>query len=565
MNRLTTHFISQDSAQQRSGRAGRLSAGICYRLWTQQQQQRLTKHSLAEILHSDLSTLVLELANWGVQQPDELQWMDLPPVSAVDQGREILQQLKAINSDGKINSHGRDMLRLATHPRLAHMMLSAVELDQAYHACLIASILTEKDMFLARAEKSADLHERLSILEQYISKATQTNAHVIHKDIDRSQCKRIIQTADDFFKRLKKCSSVFSNIQSGPKGSAKNSIDHQYSGVLLAYAYPDRIAKQRHNHEARYLLTNGKGAVIPQYLQQHLYEFIVIANLDAKQGEANIYLCAEITNIQLNDYFIDIIEHTESLSWNETHQRVEAKQTSSIGKVILKQALASTDDKKAMHECLLQGIKNNGLACLNWSSHALNLKQRVQFIQYYIEGDVNNAQMLRKQFSAITLPDFSDKALIDSLSLWLLPNLNNENSIKQCQKLDIHTLLRNNLNWEQQQLIEKLAPEKITVPSGSAVAIDYTDPAQPILAVRLQEVFGLHDTPVILNGYCQLMMHLLSPARRPMQVTQDLSSFWQSTYHDVKKELRGKYKRHYWPDDPLTAQATSKTKKNMHR
>ena len=553
MNRLKTQLISQDSAEQRSGRAGRLSAGVCYRLWTAQQQHRLLKHSIAEILHSDLSTLVLELANWGVHQVDEIQWMDTPPTSATEQAKTLLQQLNAIDSNGKISQHGRDMLKLGTHPRLAHMMLSSIKLDQAYHACLIASLLTEKDLFLANTEKSADIHDRLNALIQ--TRSSTYNKNDRH-GIDLQQCKRIIQTADDFFKRLKRCAE---------EAIKKDNPDNNYSGILLAYAYPDRIAKQRNINQARYLLSNGKGAVIPGHLQHHLHEFIVIANLDAKQGEASIYLAADITAQQLQDYFIDNIEQKENIEWNETLQRVEAKTTTSIGKIVLQESLIS-DDKKdetrnAVHRCLLHAIKNTGLQCLNWTPQADRLKQRVQFINHHI----NINPTFKSQLNNENLPDLSEETLINTLAEWLQPHLSNENSIKQCQKLDLHSLLASQLSWQQQQLINQLAPEKITVPSGSAVTIDYTDPVQPVLAVRLQEVFGLYETPTVLNGHCKLMMHLLSPARRPMQVTQDLNSFWQTTYHEVKKELRGKYKRHYWPDDPLTAQATSKTKKQMNR
>jgi ATP-dependent helicase HrpB len=545
MNSLKTHFISEDSATQRCGRAGRLSAGVCYRLWTSQQQQRLVKHSLAEILHSDLSSLVLELANWGVQQVDELQWIDMPPASAIEQAKALLLKLSAINHDGEINQHGRDMLKLGAHPRLAHMMLSAIDLEQAYHACLISSILTEKDLYKLRADKSFDIHDRLNILREINLKNNN------HHDIDLQQCKRIIQTAKDYFKRLK----TFSRIKD------REQVDTNLSGVLLAYAYPDRIAKQRKKNEARYLLSNGKGAIVPEYLQHHLYEYIVIANLNARSGESNIYLAADISEQQLEDYFIDIIEYIENIEWNETNQRVEVKQTISIGKLILQEKLTTPENKEAIHQCLVLAIKNKGLECLNWTPQANNLKQRISFINFYIkENETQN-----KQLADIKLPDFTDEMLTNNLSKWLQPYLSNENSIKQCQKLDLYKLLESQLSWEQQQLIDKLAPEKVIVPSGSAIRIDYTDPKQPVLAVRLQEVFGLYETPQLLNGQCKLMMHLLSPARRPMQVTQDLNSFWKTTYHDVKKELRGKYKRHYWPDDPFTAQATSKTKKNMNR
>jgi len=556
MNRLNTRSISQDSAVQRSGRAGRLSAGVCYRMWTAEQQPRLLKHASAEILNSDLSSLVLELANWGVTQVDEMQWMDLPPSSAIEQAKTLLQQLSAIDDSGKINAHGRDMLRLGTHPRLAHMMLAALKLDQVYHACLIASLLTEKDIFQANANKSADIHDRLNVLVHARSNHHSSNQH----GIDKQQCKRIIQTANDFFKRVKHCNQSMTNKATLNKETPDNNV----SGVLLAYAYPDRIAKRRNGNEARYLLSNGKGAFIPPYFQHHLHEYLVVANLDAKQGEACIYLAADISAEQLQEYFIDNIQHEERVEWNESAQRVEAKQTSHIGKIILQKSILhdvkNTETQNAIQQCLMQAVKDTGLECLNWNAQANNLKQRVQFINRHI----NNTEV-KKQFADQPLPDFSEQTLSDTLDEWLQPCLNNENSLKQCFKLDLHSLLLNQLSWKQQQLIKQLAPMRISVPSGSAVNIDYSDPVQPVLAVRLQEVFGLYDTPTVLNGQCKLMMHLLSPARHPMQVTQDLNSFWKTTYHDVKKDLRGKYKRHYWPDDPFTAQATSKTKKQMNR
>jgi len=559
MNRLNTHSISQDSAVQRSGRAGRLSAGTCYRMWTAEQQPRLLKHASAEILHSDLSSLVLELANWGVTDVNEMQWMDFPPSSATEQAKTLLQQLNAIDEQGKINAHGRDMLKLGTHPRLAHMMLASLKLNQTYHACLIASLLTEKDIFQANAknsiQKSADIHDRLNILVH-----GRSNQHGQH-GIDSQQCKRIIQTTDDFFKRVKQCNPKIINTATLNKETPNANV----SGVLLAYAYPDRIAKRRNGNQARYLLSNGKGAFIPPYFQHHLHEYLVIANLDAKQGEACIYLAADISEEQLQEYFSNNIQHEERVEWNESAQRVEAKQTRCIGKLILQESILhdikKPETQEAIQQCLMQAIRESKLECLNWNVKADSLKQRVQFINHHL----NNNSTVKKQFAEQSLPDFSEQTLSDTLHEWLQPYLKNENSLKQCFKLDCYSLLLNLLSWKQQQLIKQLAPERISVPSGSAVNIDYTDPVQPVLAVRLQEVFGLYDTPTVLKGHCKLMMHLLSPARKPMQITQDLNSFWKTTYHDVKKELRGKYKRHYWPDDPFTAQATSKTKKQMNR
>ncbi len=554
MNRLLTQFISKDSATQRSGRAGRVSAGTCYRLWTAQQQQRMIKHSIAEILHSDLSTLVLELANWGVHQADELQWLDAPPDSATQQAKTLLQQLGAIDESGSISRHGHDMLKLGTHPRLSHMMMKAVDLKQPYLACLIASILTEKDLFLANVEKSYDIHDRLNVLANLRS-AKSKDQH----GIDTQQCRRIIQSADDFFNRLKRCAKE--SIQN----TTKKTFDEGLTGVLLAFAYPDRIAKQRNHDKPEYLLSNGKGASIPHFLQHHLYEYLVVANLDIKQANAAIYLAAEITEAQLQSYFAELIQQTEAVEWNEIKQRVEAKQITNIGEIILQEKIITPKNSNIVQQRLILAIKIAGLQCLNWTPQASSLKQRVQFINENISNNTELKKQLFNENPNTQLPDFSDSALLETLACWLEPYLENKNSIKQCQKLELNKLLLNQLSWEQQQALDQLAPETIKVPSGSSVRIDYSDPLKPILAVRLQEVFGLYETPAILNGHCRLMMHLLSPARRPMQVTQDLNSFWRTTYHEVKKELRGKYKRHYWPDDPLTAQATSKTKKQMNR
>jgi ATP-dependent RNA helicase HrpB len=557
MNRLTTRTISQDSADQRSGRAGRLSAGTCYRLWSASQQQRLARHSLAEILHSDMSSLVLELANWGVSQPDELSWLDLPPTSATDQAIELLQQLDALGTDGRITTHGRNMLELGSHPRIAHMMIKSAKLGQAYHGCLIAAILSERDFYLAGAERSYDLHDRLSLLQ-----ALPSDRKSRPPGIDTAQCRRIMQSADDFFKRLDR--NKHGNMANN--SAAAKEVHEELTGVLLAYAYPDRIARQRTGDDSRYQLSNGKGASIPAHLQQNLYEYLVIANLDAKQRESTIYLAAEITAQQLQDYFSHDMQNSESTTWNETQQRVEVKRVTALGKLILQEEMVHGGDQKAIQQkavqqCLLEAIKKTGLQVFNWTAQASGLAQRINFIN---ESMKNNAD-LKQKLGNIDLPDFSETALLASLSDWLLPYLDDENSFKQCYKLDLYRLLKNKLSWQQQQLVERLAPEKITVPSGSSITIDYNEPASPVLAVRLQEVFGLYDTPTLLDGHCKLMLHLLSPARRPMQVTQDLNSFWKTAYHEVKKELRGKYKKHYWPDDPLTAQATSKTKKQMNR
>ncbi|MDT8283717.1 MAG: ATP-dependent helicase HrpB, partial [Gammaproteobacteria bacterium] len=285
MDRLITQFISQDSATQRSGRAGRLSAGSCYRLWTEQQQKKLLKHSIAEIQYSDLSPLILEICHWGASSPDELRWLDKPSAGSSAQAYDLLFKLQAVDAKNKITAHGKKLLSLGCHPRLAHMMLSAGEPGQAYHACLIASLLTEKDIYAANAEKTYDIHDRIKILTTIISKTSSRVPRSNNSDnIETQQCKRIIDTADEFYRRLKPyCHVSPAKAIAGNTGHrTHHNINAELTGILLAHAYPDRIAKQRNPAQSRYLLSNGKGANIPVFLQKQLYEYIVVANLDSK-------------------------------------------------------------------------------------------------------------------------------------------------------------------------------------------------------------------------------------------------------------------------------------------
>lgn len=547
LNKLKTQFISADSATQRSGRAGRLSPGVCYRLWSDNQHRRLLKHSQAEILHADLSGFMLELAKWGIKNINELSWIDPPPENAALHANKLLQRLSALDSGNKITRHGEKILQLGCHPRLAHMMLCSIDMDLTYQACLISALLTENDIFKSGVEKSIDINDRL----QFLSTINHIDKRYV-KGVDISTCKRIISSANDYLKRVERYSD---------KKIRNRQISPELSGVLLAYAYFDRIARQRSPDSPHYLLSSGKGAITPDFLNQSLYSCLVAASLDNKGAEATIYLAAQISENHLQEYFCEQIEITEEMKWNEKLLRVESRQLTTIGQIILQQSISQQPARDDVLKCLLSAMKKSGLSCLNWSAQALNLKQRIQFIHHQL----HSGGVTESTGSDALLPDFSDAYLLATLEIWLLPYLNTQNSFKECQKLDLYSILSSQLSWPQLQYIDKQAPETIAVPSGSSVRIDYSDPSQAVLAVRLQEVFGLHETPTLLGGQCKVMMHLLSPARRPMQVTQDLSSFWKTAYHEIKKELRGKYKRHYWPDDPLTATATSKTKKQMNR
>ena len=521
MNRLESTFISQDSATQRAGRAGRLSAGKAYHLW--HKSKILLKHDVPEILSADLSPLLLELAAWGNNDLSTLSWMDMPPVTAVHHANVLLQQLGAVDKNRTITKHGQAMSTYPMHPRLAHMMLKAQTLNLSYEASLLAVLLSEKDIFI-NSFATSDLRERVSVLHDVHIKN-----NINPQYINIKQCQYLLKNA----KRIE-------NVQ-------KKSINLEMLGVLLAFAYPDRIAKLRNYKNSTYLLANGKGAVL--YHQDELFNvgFLVIADVDAANTNARIYKAISITHVQIETHLQALLNTREDVSWNDDQQRVESRTITNLGSIVLKEIQTKNTSEEKVLEVLLEELEDLGLDALHWSKEALGLKERVNFV------NTHNMQF----------PDFSEARLLETMDEWLAPYLSGIGTFKACQNLDLHNILLGQLSFEQTKQLDTLAPGKLKVASGSHIAIDYSNPKQPILAVRLQEMFGTKATPTVLKGKIKLMIHLLSPASRPMQVTQDLENFWKSTYDEVKKELRGKYKKHYWPDDPLTAQATSKTKKNM--
>ncbi len=517
MNKLESQFISEDSAIQRAGRAGRLSAGKAYHLW--HKSKILLKHDSPEILSADLCQLVLELALWGCDDVRSLSWLDTPPMTAVHHAKTLLTELGALNKEGDITLHGKAMSSYGLHPRLAHMMLKAKALCLSYEASLLAVLITEKEI-LSNSYANADLRERVQILHDVAQKKNVNNRFV----------------------NIKQCNYLLANAKRIENTQAKK-INTQLLGVLLAFAYPDRVAQLRHTNGSTYLLSNGKGAYLHSEDTLFNSSYLVISDLDAKSSNANIYKALSLSLGQIEEYFE--ITTIERVTWNEEQARVEVRKVEMLGKLTLKEMQLKTTDNPEITEVLLDEIEAMGLEVLRWSKEATRLKERVNFLHHHDKS----------------FPDFSNEYLEENLEVWLAPYLTNMSTLKAVQNLDLHNILLGELIYEQTHKLNTLAPAKLKVASGSHIAIDYSNPKQPILAVRLQEMFGTQETPSILNGKVKLMLHLLSPASRPMQMTQDLESFWANTYDEVKKELRGKYKKHYWPDDPLEAQATSRTKK----
>jgi len=518
MNKLESQFISQDSATQRAGRAGRLSAGKAYHLW--HKSKILLKHDSPEILSADLCQLVLELALWGCDDVRTLSWLDMPPITAVHHATTLLTELGALK-EGHITPHGEAMSRYGLHPRLAHMMLKAKALNLSYEASLLAVLITEKDI-LTNSYANADLRERVQILHDVAQ-----NKNVNSRFVNIKQCNYLLANA----KRIEK-------IQ-------PSELNTELLGILLAFAYPDRVAQLRHAKGSTYLLSNGKGAHLHSEDTLFNSSYLVISDLDAKSTNATIYKALSLSLGQIEEHLETAT--IERVTWNEEEERVEVRKVEMLGKLTLKEMQLKSRDNPEITEVLLDEIEAMGLEVLRWSKEATRLRERVNFLNHH----------------EVSFPDFSDTYLEENLEEWLAPYLTNISTLKAVQNLDLHNILLGQLSYEQTQKLDTLAPAKLKVASGSHIAIDYSNPDQPILAVRLQEMFGTTETPSVMNGKVKLMLHLLSPAHKPMQITQDLQSFWKNTYADVKKDLRGKYKRHYWPDDPLEAKATSKTKKWM--
>jgi len=519
LTRLTTLPASQASAEQRRGRAGRLEPGICYRLWSEGAHHKLPAYDRPEILDADLATLALDIAQWGVSDPTALTWLDAPPAAHYAQARELLQELGALDDKGAITAHGRHMAALAMHPRLAHMVLMGMESGMGALACDLAALLGERDVI--KGERDADLHLRLQALHG--------RGEIAHAD--RAACARVQKQAEQWRRQLRL--------------SDKDTSTHaQHAGVLLAYAYPDRIAQRRPGGEPRYLLANGRGAFFTQHESLRAAEHIVAAHLDGAQKEARIFLAAAITRAELEEYFADLIATRDIIEWDSRNECVQARRQRRLGVLILDDAPLSPADPDAITRAMLQGIREMGVTCLPWSKGLRAWQQRAQFLH---------------RLDPQRWPDVSDENLLTTLEEWLAPYLNGISRRAHLTNIDLHAALTGLLNWEQQRALEEFAPTHLSVPSGSRIPIDYSnDP--PVLAVRLQELFGLMETPRIAGGQIALLLHLLSPAYRPVQVTQDLAGFWARSYHEVKKDLKGRYPKHYWPDDPLHAQATARAK-----
>ncbi|HEY0802333.1 MAG TPA: ATP-dependent helicase HrpB, partial [Steroidobacteraceae bacterium] len=529
MSRLVTGKVSQAAADQRRGRAGRLSEGDCYRLWSEGTQASLNPQTPAEILHADLAPVALELACWGAADANSLAWLDPPPAAPLAQARDLLRKLEAIDEAGRITAHGRTLEKLGMHPRLAHMLIKAQGLGAARLACDLAAILSERDILRASAgARDADLRLRVAVLR---GDSREVPAGVTVDARAKSQAQRSSSQWQRDFAR-----------------DVRDTADpHAATGILLAWAYPDRIARSR-GGDGRYLLANGRGARFgePQALAKS--EFIVAAELDGADREARIFLAAPIGLDDLEEHFAALIADTADIHWDERAGAISAKRERRFGALLLESSELREPDADAMQEALLTGLKQAGIGGLPWTKELRQWRARVALLlQYNVLGPV-------------PWPDLSDEALERTLAEWAPPWIAGFTRREHFARLDLSNALRSRLNHAQGVILEREAPTHFTVPSGSNIPIDYLDGENPTLSVRLQELFGLSETPTVAGGRLPLLLKLLSPAGRPVQITKDLVSFWNRGYHEVKKDLKGRYPKHYWPDDPYTALATRRAR-----
>ena len=530
LTRMDTVRISQDSAEQRAGRAGRLGPGVCYRLWSKAAQRGLRPQRIPEMLEADLAPLALELAQWGANDTGDLAWLDPPPSGALAQARDLLQDLKALDQDNRITDQGRQLAGLGLHPRLAHMLLRGASLGLGQLACDLAALLDQRDILERTA--GCDLRLRVEALEGYRRQGREGARRL---GADPAACAQAERTARQWWSRLK--ASVSKRAQSSGKRQPENATT---LGLLLAMAYPDRIACRRDNSVDRYRLAGGRGARLRADDTLVGQDWLVAAHLDAGSEEGRIFLAAPLDSTDLEIHLARRIREIHSIAWEPHRQAVLVRQERRFGELLLDSRAVQDADPQALRSAMLEGIRQLGLNCLPWTRELRGWQARVLSLRIWCPEQ--------------HWPDLSDATLESTLEQWLQPWLGGITRRNHLQRLDLTAILKTGLDWSRQQQLERLAPSHVRVPSGSRLRLDYSpDGEPPVLAVKLQEMFGLADTPRVADGRVPVVLHLLSPARRPIQVTRDLRNFWEHTYQEVKKELKGRYPKHAWPDDPRRA------------
>ena len=520
LSKLETIPVSKDAADQRAGRAGRLGPGKCFRMWSKATQLKLSEYRTPEILETDLASLVLEMSKWGIQDIQSLTWLTPPPAGHLAQAREMLESIQALEN-GKLTEHGKPISEIPTHPRIAHMLLVAKDHGSVALATDIAAILEEKDPLAQEA--GVDINLRIEALRR--ARQEQLSIKGLNK---------IEKIAKQYRKILHE------KEENGP-------VDPYLVGMLLANAFPERIAAARPGNNAQFQLANGKLAMMGHRDELAHEPWIAVCQVDARDKMGKIFLASPLNPKDLRP----MLKEKRQVYWNHQTGELIAQKQLGIGSIVLQSQPLKDVTEAERSQAVLSAIFEEGRKLLGIDEDVLQLLYRVQSLGVWNPDE--------------KWPDFSLDTLIQSSGEWLLPYLTGVRNEEHLRKLDLKTILTNSLTYEQQQSLSVLAPEKIQVPSGSWIEIRYAAGAEPpVLAVRLQEVFGWMETPRINLGRTPLLLHLLSPGFKPVQVTSDLRNFWSNTYFEVKKELKNRYPKHYWPENPLNAEAVRGVKRKSH-
>lgn len=540
ISRLETVRISRASAEQRAGRAGRLGPGVCWRLWGEGTHGSLLPFTPPEIRSADLAPLALELARWGVAEAAGLVWLDPPSPGALAGARQLLQRLGAVDGQNRLTPLGEKMAGLPAHPRLARLLLAAVESGLPALGSDLAALLSERDLFrrdrLPSHQAESDLLDRLEALQQWRQRRS------LPAGADPAACAAVDRAARHFRQALGREVRERETAAGGAEEAQAASI-----GRLLALAWPDRIGGEREPGSGRYLLASGQGARLSPASAVRQAGWLVAVEVAGKPGkEGEIRLASVLGREDIEALFAARLTWQRESGWDERGGRVTVREVRRLGSLLVQERPAEAGPEEVV-AALLAAVRREGLEILGWTGEARQWVARVRF--------------LRQTMPEEEWPDLAEERLLESLEEWLAPSLAGVRSRADLARLDPGQGLQSLLPWPQRRRLEELAPTHLEVPSGHRVPLDYAAPDPPVLAVKLQELFGLGETPRLAAGRVAVLLHLLSPARRPIQVTRDLKSFWRETYPEVKKELKGRYPKHPWPDDPWSAEPTRRTRR----
>ncbi len=543
MDGLITVPASLASAEQRRGRAGRLGPGRCLRLWSAAEQQRRPAYDTPELLEVDPLPITLQLAAWGAGLGEQLAWIDPPPTAGMQEAQRLLVQLGALGAQGRISAHGQAMARLGLHPRLAHMLLLAQERGWLDLGCSLAVLLSERDP-LDRREAGCDLLRRLDWLAHDQRDGRQQQRRQLHQL--KAQLQRQVRAGGSGSD-----SGAGAAPAGGPTGGAPlppPSVDAM-AARLVSWAYPERVALNRGSGDGRWLLRGGRGALLHADDPLAACRALAIASLDDQGQEARVLLAVPLGEGLLAELAEQDGEPVEQAVWDKKARRVRCERLLRLGALVLERQPWPQADERAVQRAWLEGLQQLGLEALPWGERSRELRQRLE---------------LAHRLLGPPWPDRSLAHLAETLEQWLVPYLEGRRSAQELQGLDLLEALWGDLDWPRRRELDTLLPTSLQVPSGRALPIRYGSEG-PVLAVKLQEMFGCHDSPRLLQGRLPLTLELLSPAGRPAAITQDLGRFWDSGYGEVRRELRGRYPKHPWPEDPRQGIATALTKAALKR